>query len=205
MRRRNVFINVPFDRQFEPLYVALIVGLVGLGLIPRSSLEVPLVSKGGRRPKQRLDRIFQLLRSCEFSLHDLSRVQLSRTTPRCPRFNMPFEAGLATALSLSGYKHRWCVLEEMDYRLQKSLSDLNGHDPFIHNGTAEVLLMKLTDIFPGGRNQPDPIQLLSLYRKVRVAASKLKQAYGNNLFSPSCFRKLIYMSQVAARRAGYIR
>lgn len=117
---------------------------------------------------------------------------------------MPFEAGLATSLSLSGYNHRWYILEAMDYRLQKSLSDLNGHDPFIHNGTVEGVLVKLTDIFQGGRNQPDPIQLLSLYRQVRKAAAKLKQAYGNNLFTPSCFRKLIYISQVAARREGYI-
>ena len=205
MRRRNVFINIPFDKQFEPLYVALVVGLVGLGLIPRSSLQVPVVSKGGLHPKDRLRRIFELLRSCEFSLHDLSRVQLSRSKPRCPRFNMPFEAGLATSLSLSGYKHRWYILEATDYRLQKSLSDLNGHDPFIHNGTVAGVLVKLTDIFPGGRNQPDPIQMLSLYRKVRMASAELRQRHGNNLFSPSCFRKLIYISQVSARREGYIR
>lgn len=204
MRRRNVFINIPFDRQYEPLYVALIVGLVGLGLIPRSSLEVPIVSKGGLRPRPRLGRIFELLRSCEFSLHDLSRVQLSRSSPRCPRFNMSFEAGLATALSLSGNRSRWYVLEEMEHRLQKSLSDLNGYDPFIHYGTAQGILVALTDIFSGGRNQPDPIQLFSLYRKVRRAASKVKLAYRNNLFTPSCFRKLIAISQLMARRASYI-
>lgn len=204
MRRLNVFINIPFDSQYEPLYIALIVGLVGIGLIPRSSLEVPIVTRGGRRPRGRLRRIFELLRSCEFSLHDLSRVQLSSSAPRCPRFNMPFEAGLAVALSWSGNKNRWYILEARDYRLQKSLSDLNGHDPFIHGGSVQGVLVALTDIFPGQRHQPDPTQLLSLYRRVRKASAKLKRSYRNNLFGPSCFRQLIAISQLMARRAGYI-
>jgi len=37
----DVFINVPFDPQHEKLFLALFAGLVGLGLNPRSVLEVP--------------------------------------------------------------------------------------------------------------------------------------------------------------------
>jgi hypothetical protein len=37
----DVFINVPFDPQHEKLFLALLAGLVGLGLNPRSVLEVP--------------------------------------------------------------------------------------------------------------------------------------------------------------------
>ena len=48
-----------------------------------------------------LERLFELIERCAFSVHDLSRVELSLHRPRVPRFNMPFELGLAVALSLS--------------------------------------------------------------------------------------------------------
>ena len=84
----DVFVNCPFDDEYESLYVALIAGLCGLGLTPRCVLEIP----GGAR--NRLDRIFGLIHECGSSVHDLSR-----TTGRrgLPRFNMPFELGLAVS------------------------------------------------------------------------------------------------------------
>ena len=65
-------------------------GLSALGLFPRATLEIP----GGER---RLDRIFDLIQTCASSLHDLSRVELDQKRPITPRFNMPFELGLAVA------------------------------------------------------------------------------------------------------------
>jgi len=56
--RKSVFLNVPFDKGYGPLFVALIAGLAGLGRKPRCVLEVP---SGGRN---RLDRIFGLIASC---------------------------------------------------------------------------------------------------------------------------------------------
>ena len=46
-------------------------------------------------PQRRLDRIAELLASCHYSFHDLSRVETAGPAPRVPRFNMPFELGLA--------------------------------------------------------------------------------------------------------------
>jgi hypothetical protein len=34
-----VFLNVPYDKQYAPLFVALIAGLVALGWAPRCALE----------------------------------------------------------------------------------------------------------------------------------------------------------------------
>src|SRR5579872_1711900 len=84
---KTAFINVPYDNRFQNLYLAFIAGLTAFGLDPRATLEIP----GGTR---RLDRIFELITSCEYSFHDLSRVQLDSKRPRAPRFNMPFELGL---------------------------------------------------------------------------------------------------------------
>src|SRR5258706_8356974 len=138
---KDVFLNIPFDQRHERLYVALLAGSTGLGLPPRCVLEIPPVGN-------RLDRIIELIQSCASSIHDLSRVELSAGKPRCPRFNMPFEAGLAVAWSHVGNAdHRWFVFEAVRYRLQKSLSDLNGFDPFIHDGTVRGVLRALTHAF----------------------------------------------------------
>ncbi len=51
----DVFINVPFDPQHEKLFLALLSGLVGLGLNPRCVLEVPATT-------DRLRRIYKLVR-----------------------------------------------------------------------------------------------------------------------------------------------
>jgi hypothetical protein len=48
---------------------------------------------------------------------------------------MPFEAGLALAHSLVTRSHSAFLLEARPYRLQRSLSDVNGLDPAIHGGT----------------------------------------------------------------------
>ena len=81
---KSVFLNIPYDEKFRRLYLAYISGLAHFGLRPRAALEVP----GGQN---RMDKIFDLIRSCPYSIHDLSLVQLDRTPPATPRFNMPFE------------------------------------------------------------------------------------------------------------------
>lgn len=86
----SVFLNVPYDEKFKKTYLAYLSGLVSLGLNPKATLAIP----GG---VTRLDRIFDLIRSCRYSLHDLSRVELDRTHPPTPRFNMPMELGMAVA------------------------------------------------------------------------------------------------------------
>src|SRR3990172_584065 len=100
MRRRkvaapSVFINCPFDDGYERLFLALVSALTGLGLVPRSVLEV-------HGTTDRLRRLYGLIDQCEASVHDLSFVTLSANRPRVPRFNMPFELGLAAAVALSG-------------------------------------------------------------------------------------------------------
>jgi hypothetical protein len=103
VRDESVFLNVPYDAGFENLLLAYIAGISAFGFTPRATLEIPF----GQR---RLDRILSLIRQCQYSIHDLSRVQLDRKAPRTPRFNMPFELGLAVALERSAHPdHSWIV------------------------------------------------------------------------------------------------
>jgi len=172
--------------------LALIAGLCGFGLIPRATIEIP----GGQR---RLDRIFALIRQCRYSLHDLSRVELNRVHPPTPRFNLPFELGLAVASAkLQRVRENWYVFEAVRHRLSKSLSDLDGSDPYIHNSTPERLLRELTNALVRRRRQPTVRQLEDLYSDLKKAVPALKRELKTDtLFAARPFRDLI---TVATRR-----
>lgn len=157
---KYVFLNIPYDPEFEPLCLAYVCGLACFGLIPRATLEVP----GTRR----LDRIIQLIRECSFSVHDLSRVQLDRNKPGTPRFNMPFELGLAVSIQkLVRRDHSWFIFEAVNRRAEKSLSDIAGTDVYVHEGTVGGVLRELANAFIRQERQPTMQQMLSVYRYIR--------------------------------------
>src|SRR6266567_946170 len=112
--RYSVFLNIPYDSAFENLYLAYIAGLSAFGLIPRATLEIPT-------SQRRLERILKLIQECAYSIHDLSRVQLAAKAPRVPRFNMPFELGLAVAQNVRNRQETWYVCETVPHRVGKSL------------------------------------------------------------------------------------
>ncbi len=181
----DVFINAPFDGAYENVFLALIAGLVSLGLNPRCVLEVP--------PSiDRLRRLDSIIRSCPFSLHDLSRVQVGRAGPfRVPRFNMPFELGLAAAVALATHppKHQWLVLERIRHRVGQSLSDIAGYDANIHHGTVEGTINVVLDIFGNVRNPPLSAteDLLWVYRKL----SRFRRTLPAGVYRASSFKQLV--------------
>lgn len=183
----DVFINVPFDSKHDRLFLALIAGLVALGLNPRCVLEVPPST-------DRLRRLYTLVRACPFSIHDLSRVQLSPGPFRVPRFNMPFELGLAAAIAFEdGANHQWRALECVPFRLNQSLSDIGGYDHSVHSGTVEGTMEVLLDIFGNAKRLPlrDLNDLLWVYRRVRAFRATLR----SSAYRANAFRKIV----VAAR------
>lgn len=189
--RTEVFLNLPYDSDFENKFLAYVCASHAIGLVPRVTLEVP----GGAR---RLDRIFALIQECEFSIHDLSRVQLDKQLLRTPRFNMPFELGLAVASEKIGRRHLWFVMEEMSYRLAKSLSDLNGTDPYIHNGTVEGMFREMGNAFVRKRGASVP-QMWSIYRRVRKQIPPILKSCGaHSVFEAKAFQQLSYAARVAA-------
>jgi hypothetical protein len=189
-RQESAFLNIPYDRNYEPLYLAFIAGLSGFGLVPRATVEIPTSDR-------RLDRIVKLIRDCRYSFHDLSRVQLDRGSPPTPRFNMPFELGLAVDWALAANpKHEWFVFESKSHRLQKSLSDLNGTDPYVHDGAAHGVLRGLMNALTRKVHRPGFAELDGVYRDLRAAARKMRLEEGGSLFEARPFHDL----SVLARR-----
>lgn len=185
LRRNTVFLNIPYDDRFRRLYLAYVSGLIHLDLIPRATLEIP----GGRN---RLDKIVDLIRSCRYSIHDLSRVELDRSHPfATPRFNMPFELGLAVASARLGpAPHDWFVFETINRRLTKSLSDLNGTDPNIHDGTIEGVMRELGNAFQrrSALDRHSVPQMMKTYRAVtRRLDDILRATRSRSLFEARVF------------------
>lgn len=185
--RDTVFLNIPYDDKFRRLYLAYVSGLVHLGLDPRATLEIP----GGQN---RLDKILDLIRSCRYSIHDLSRVQLDRTPPRTPRFNMPFELGLAVASAkIDTHPHDWFVFETVHRRASKSLSDLSGTDPNIHHGTIGGVMRELCNAFVRqARHERYSVpEMMKTYRAVSLLVEDIERATrARSLFEARAFRLL---------------
>ena len=195
-----VFLNIPYDTKFRRLFLAYICGLTHLGLIPRTTFEI----QGGRN---RSDKILELIRSCKYSIHDLSRVQLNRNPPTTPRFNMPFELGLAFAVSrldsnfTETNPHVWFVFETISRRLSKSLSDLSGADPNIHDGTVGGVMRELANSFsrPSKSSQPSVDEMMRTYRKVSSIVEVLqKKARAKSLYETAIFSQLYLAAAEAA-------
>ena len=194
----QVFLNVPYDARFENLFLAYIAGITALGLVPRATLEIP----GGTR---RLEKILVLISKCEYSIHDLSRVELDRISPRVPRFNMPFELGLTVARHWKARpsEHTWFVCESMDRRLLKSLSDLNGTDPYIHGGSATGVLRELLNMFELSDTQPSLETLTRTFQKLHRRKSGVLAASGSGtLFTKRAFRGLCLAAKEAIPRVA---
>jgi hypothetical protein len=181
---KSVFLNVPYDEEFSSLYIAYIVGLCQLGLVPHLASEIP----GGER---RLTRIIQLIQSCRYSIHDLSRVEVNVAPSATPRFNMPLELGMTiTWQVLNPGQHTWFVCESEPYRLQRSASDLNGTDPCIHDGTVVGVLRELRSAFRRDR-APSVPQMLTVYGLVDSALNSVFKKNGTrNPYNRSVFLDL---------------
>ncbi|MFP5286994.1 MAG: hypothetical protein ACLGI9_14730 [Thermoanaerobaculia bacterium] len=190
---QGVFLNVPFDPAYERNFVALIATILSLGGKPHCVLEIPDLGEG------RLLRILKHLEACQISIHELSRVG----TP--VRFNMPFELGLACALSVYKGNHAFVLLEKEPYRLDRTLSDLKGRDALIHGGRPEGIINCLLDLLGSTSKNPKPEEIRVLWKQLWRYACDLKVQYGRNtLFHRSLFNELITAGSDFANAAGLI-
>lgn len=190
-RIESVFLNIPYDAGFEDLYLGYIVGLTQLGLRINVALAVP--NQG------RLETIIELIEKSDFSVHDLSRVQVSHGVPR---FNMPVELGIALYRShVTRGKHKIFIFDAKQYRTQRSTSDVNGIDPQIHNGTVKGLMSGLRNIFRQTGDVTSVPEMLASYRAVMQKLPELRRNAGSrSLFEPAIFKDLTVAALVESQK-----
>ncbi len=137
---RSVFINCPFDEDYEPVLQAIAFCVTYLGFHPRLAPE----NADGAEP--RLSRIIDLIRGSKFGIHDLSRSK-STVPNEYFRLNMPFELGIDLGFREAGggrlAQKSILVLEETRYDYRIALSDIAGWDIQPHGGTFEKAVRKV--------------------------------------------------------------
>jgi hypothetical protein len=131
----SVFINCPFDKQYVDLLHAILFAVHDCGFVARHALE----DVGGR--ESRLDKICRIVKESRWSIHDISRVQLARGSG-LPRFNMPFECGVAYGAMRFGQTtdRDVLVMAAVHFQDKASLSDLAGIDPAYHGNDRTTVI-----------------------------------------------------------------
>jgi len=125
---RNVFINCPFDDEYTPIFEAIVFTIEVCGFRPmcaRSRLNSSDV---------RLYKILDIIAACRYSIHDLSRTELDKTSA-LPRFNMPLELGIDIGCRSYGSGHAtksFLIFDRDRFRFQAYVSDIAGQDVADH-------------------------------------------------------------------------
>jgi hypothetical protein len=107
---------------------------------------------------------------------------------------MPFELGLAIGRTQRRRpRHEWFVFEARRFRLQRSLSDLNGTDPYIHRAQPRQVLVELTNALVRADRQPTIEELTEVYRVLRRGAARIREANAG-LYGARAFRDLVVLA-----------
>lgn len=176
---RNVFINCPFDDEYQPLFYGIVFAVNDMGFRPRCAKDESNAGRG------RIEKIQDLIAECKYSIHDISRVDLDPVN-NLPRFNMPLELGLDLGCKHYGTSYHQekvvLVLDSEPYRYQKCVSDLAGRDPAAHHDSEKGVIHEVRNWL---RLELDP-------RSVKTpGGSLIYQRYGLfQLALPSICRKL---------------
>jgi len=86
---------------------------------------------------------------------------------------MPFELGLAVEHAMSRRaKHEWFVFEPLSNRLKKSLSDLDGTDPFVDEGDPDGVITELANALSRTRERPVLSELRTIFNGLRKKVEK---------------------------------
>ena len=129
----SVFLNCPFDQQYEALFRALVFVVHACGFIARCAKE-------DSSQEYRFPRIIELIGLCRYGVHDLSRIE----PDQLPRNNMPIELGVFIGCCFFGeeydYRKEYLVLDSVPHRYKQHSSDLGGVDPSIHGNDPRELM-----------------------------------------------------------------
>lgn len=121
----------------------LLFTIVYFGFEPRIATET---SDSG---SLRLLKIIDLIKSSQFSIHDLSRLRAKKINDYY-RLNMPFELGIDLGLRIENeiFSDKKALILETDrYEYLKAISDINGFDIKSHSDDSENLIYCLRSWF----------------------------------------------------------
>lgn len=166
----DVFINCPFDLEYQPLFDALFFVTVACGFRVRCSLEADDGSE------VRVEKILRIIGESKYGIHDISRTELDDDN-KLPRFNMPLELGMflgAKRFGGAAQKGKACLIVDNEkYRYQKFLSDIAGQDIKAHDSSPEKLICAVRDWLRGHSEGPSLPGGKAIYKKYSMFVLEL--------------------------------
>lgn len=177
---KAVFINCPFDREFESTFDAIVFSVACCGFTPRSALE------SGDIAVSRMERIVRSIFSSQLSIHDLSRCR-GEGDEHLARFNMPLELGIAMARRFQSGgrgKHDWLLLVPEGHLYARFISDLSGFDPMRYDGSSETVIPKVVNWLatrPSADKILLPQEVIAAFPEFRARKARLQAAWGGSL------------------------
>lgn len=85
--------------------------------------------------------------------------------------------------------------------MQKSLSDLNGTDAYLHEGTVEGVFRELAKAFVRADRQPSVQQMQRLYTNLEKALPRiLHEAAAPDPFNARAFKDIVVFTSALAER-----
>lgn len=171
----GVFINCPFDPEYQPLFRAILFTIQDAGFRARCALEA--IDAG----EVRLQKILNIIAACRYGVHDISRTEFDAVN-HLPRFNMPFELGLDLgARNFGGKAHRTkvhLILDRERHRYQKYLSDIAGHDISAHNDDPAAVVREVRNWLRDRSGRPDIPGSTKIYERYRAFEAALPELCG---------------------------
>jgi hypothetical protein len=170
-----LFLNVPFQKQFQKLSLAVLaVSIAG-------RLRPVIVSQdvGGNR----LEKLKDLIAVSRWSISDLTPVR----SKLGQRLNMAIELGISLALLPASHI---LILDRKAHRLDRTASDTRGFDPKIYDGRRiSSLLLELAGTFAP---RVDPKAILRLYAALLDNFDLvLRRSKTSDAFSSAGWRSLV--------------
>lgn len=189
--RVQVFLNFPFDTEFEAMAHAMHFGVVAAGFIPVCARDLTAPD----RP--RLEVLVEAISSCQYSAHDFSRYT-GEGANNYARFNMPIEMGMALfyALRVQRAKHRCAFFVPTPHDYQAFASDLAGLDPKVYNGNEHLLAALvyewLRDVGKPMVNEIPTVRVREKYGEFRQTLLKLQGSGSDGRPSHDEAQELMY-------------
>lgn len=140
----NVFINCPFDPTYNSLFEAIVFAIHDCGFIARCAREED--DSGNVR----IIKIMKIINECKYGIHDISKADLDLST-NLARFNMSLELGIFIGAQHYAHKKdhnkekKSLIMDIEQYRYQKFISDLSGHDIISHSNSSQGAITYIRD------------------------------------------------------------
>lgn len=185
-----VFINCPFDEEYEPMFHGIIFAIFDCGFVPRCTLEEDDASQ------IRIDKIYSIINACRYGIHDISRTELDLKN-NLPRFNMPLELGLFLSAKRFGsgkhIKKSCLIFDKKAYRYQKFISDIAGQDINAHNNVPKNAIIIVRNWLRGKSRRTTPPDGHVIWNRYKMFRKALPRMCKSLQLNP---KKLIYKDYV---------